>query len=226
MIRFSNNEMVETAKTLRGSIRKGNGLPKNVKMKDTNGQTRTVDKRYYNGLFEARNVFILRHGRVPNYVTLNSAANNPLVIDYQDKSTTCGPTSLSMATQMLYSYTSESKCATACKTGNHGTSPANLIAGAKSLGYTLTPINRNYKTVKASIDKGKPVIAHIETGGATKPGCLGYVNNYGHYILIYGASNDKYNVADPTKGIRLCTPGQIDHATNGRTLGYYSVGIL
>lgn len=226
MIRFSNDEMVKASKNIRAVIKNGNGLPKSIKMTDTEGNSRVVDKRYYNGLFEARNVFILKNNRFPRYVTLNSASNNPLVIDYQNLSTTCGPTSLSMATQMLYSYISEQKCASACKTGSHGTSPANLIAGASSLGYKLTQIPRNLTSVKNAINKACPVIAHIETGGNTKPGCLGYTNNYGHYILIYGVSSDKYLIADPTKGIKKCEPSRIDKATNGRTLGYYKVGIL
>ena len=227
MIRFMNSEMVKAATTIRTSIKNGKGLPKSVTMKDTNGNSRIVDKRYYNGLFEARNVFILKNGRVPNYVTLNSAANNPLVMDYQDNGYTCGPTSLSMAIQMLYSYKSEQVCAKACNTIiGSGTDPSSLIAGAKSLGYKLTPMTRNYKNVKASIDKGKPVIIHYETAGKTKPACMGFINNYGHYALIYAATNDYYYIADPTKGLRKCFHSQIDKATNGRDLKYYSVGVI
>lgn len=225
MTKFLKSEMSKASKTLRKSIKDGKGLPKSIKMIDSNGKTHTVEKKYYNGLFEAQNVFIRKHGRYPNYVTLNSTANNPLVMDYQNNAYNCGPTSLSMAIQMLYSYVSEQKCATACHTGSGGTDPSNLISGAKSLGYTLTPISRNYKRVKASIDKGKPVIAHVETGGNTKPACLGYVNNYGHYILIYGAINDYYYIADPTKGLKKCKPRMIDKATNGRSIHYYSVGV-
>jgi ABC-type bacteriocin/lantibiotic exporter with double-glycine peptidase domain len=145
-------------------------------------------------------------------------------MDYQDKNTTCGPTSLSMAIQMLFGYVSEKKCATACHTGSTGTSPDNLIAGAKSLGYKLTKISRNKTAVKSALSKAEPVIAHIQTKPAS---CLGYVGDYGHYILIYGMTNDNlYKIADPTKGIKKCKPTILDNATNGRSLGYYRVGII
>ena len=223
MTKFLKAEMNNAAKILRKSIKEGKGLPKSIKMVDSSNKTHNIEKRYYMGLFESQNVFIRKHGRYPNYVTLNSASTNSLVMDYQDTGYTCGPTSLSMAIQMLFGYESESKCTKACKTGSSGTSPDNLIAGAKSLGYKLTRIDRTYKAVKNSIDKGKPVIAHIETGGKTKPTCLGFVNNYGHYILIHNATNDYFYVADPTKGIRKCSPKQINQATNGRSIYYYSV---
>lgn len=226
MIKFSKEEMTRASKTIRANIKADKGLPKSITMTDTTGKKHTIEKRYYNGLFESRNTYIHKHGKSPAYVTLNSTANNPLVMNYQNKSTTCGPTSLSMATQCLYGYKGEVKCETACKTTSSGTTPDNLIAGAKTLGYKLTSISRNYKSVKACLDKGYPVIAHIETGGSTKPACLGFVNNYGHYILIHRAVNDKYYVADPTKGLKVCTPSQIDKATNGRDIKYYKVGIL
>ena len=221
-----NDAIVKASKTIQKSIKENKGLPSNVSMKDDAGKTHKLSQKEYAGLFEARNVFILKHGRVPNYVTLNSIANNPLTIDYQDKITTCGPTSLSMASQMLYGYTSEQSFEKACKTGANGTSPANLIAGAKKLGYKVLQIGRNSGAVKNNLKLGKPVLAHIETGGKTKPACLGYVNNYGHWILIYGVSGDYYLVADPTKGIKKCAFKQINNATNGRSIHYYSVSPL
>lgn len=226
MIQFTKEEIAKATKTIQASIKASKGLPKEIKIKDTTGKTRTLDKPHYAGLFENRNIYIHKHRKAPSKVTLNQTANNPLVLNHQDSSVTCGPTSLSMAIQVLYGYKGEEKCKIACKTGSSGTSPDNLIAGAKSLGYKVTPIGRNYKSVKASIDKGKPVIAHIETGGNTKPACLGYLNNYGHYILIHRATGEKYYIADPTKGLKTCSPGQIDKATNGRNIRYYSVGIL
>ena len=226
MIQFTKEELAKAAKTIQASIKAGKGLPKEVKIKDTTGKTRVLDKAHYAGLFENRNIYIHKHKKSPSKVTLNATAHNPLVLNHQDSPVTCGPTSLSMAIQCLYGYKGEEKCKIACKTGSSGTSPDNLIAGAKSLGYKVTAISRNYKSVKASIDKGKPVIAHIETGGATKPACLGYINNYGHYILIHRADNNKYYIADPTKGLKVCSPGQIDKATNGRGIKYYSVGVL
>ena len=226
MTKFFNDAIVKASKTIRNNIKEGKGLPDTVTMKDSNGKSHKLNKKEYSGIFEARNVFILKHGRVPNYVTKNTIANNPLVMNYQDSSTTCGPTSLSMVAQMLYGNTSENAFAKACKTGSSGTSPENLISGAKSLGYKVSKIGRNSAAVKNSIRLGKPVVAHIETGGKTKPSCLGYVNNYGHYILIYGVSGDKYLVADPTKGLKKCAFAQINNATNGRSINFYSVSPL
>ena len=95
MTRFSKNEMSNASKYIQKYIKAGKGLPKTVEMKDMNGKNHKLDKAHYNGLFEAQNVFIRKHGRYPNYVTLNTTANNPLVMDYQDNAYTCGPTSLS-----------------------------------------------------------------------------------------------------------------------------------
>ncbi|WP_296875535.1 cysteine peptidase family C39 domain-containing protein [uncultured Methanobrevibacter sp.] len=226
MTRFMNDVIVKASKTIQKSIREGKGLPDKISMKDSNSKTHNLSKKEYAGLFESRNVFILKHGRVPNYVTKNSTANNPLVMDYQDSSVTCGPTSLSMAAQMLYGNTSESAFKKACNTDSNGTSPDELVAGAKKLGYKVTKIGRNSSAVKNSLKLGKPVVAHIETGGGTKPKCLGFLNNYGHYILIYAVSGDYYLVADPTKGIKKCAFSQINKATNGRSIHYYSVSPL
>lgn len=226
MTKFMNKEMVKAGKTIRKSIKENKGLPGIIKMVDSEGKTHKVDHKHYAGLFESRNVFILKNGKAPNWVTLNSTANNPLVIDYQNNAYNCGPTSLSMASQMLYGYTSEMEFAKACKTGKNGTSPANLVAGAKSKGYKVSQIGRNSAAVKNSLKLGKPVVAQIETGGSTKPACLGYINNYGHYILIYGVSGDYYLVADPTKGLRRCKFAQINNATNGRDIHFYSVSVL
>ena len=225
MVKFSKKEMSTTAKTLRKNIKNGKGYKSYVNMVDMNKKAHKLSKAQYMGLFEAQNVFIMKNGRYPNYVTLNSTANNPLVMNYQDNGYTCGPTSLSMAIQMLFGYVSEKKCATACGTViGSGTSPDKLIAGAKSLGYKLTKISRNKTAVKSALSKAEPVIAHIQTKPAT---CLGYTGDYGHYILIYGMTNDGlYKIADPTKGIKKCKPTILDHATNGRAIYYYRVGIL
>ena len=220
MTKFSKSEMKKAGQTLRKTI--GKGYPKTIKMTDMNNKTHNIDKAHYMGLFEAQNIYIRNHGKYPNYVTLNTTANNPLVMDYQDNGYTCGPTSLSMATQMCFDYISEQKCAKACKTViGSGTTPANLITGAKSLGYQLTRIGRNYSSVKKALQAGMPVIAQIQTKPAT---CLGFVNDYGHYILIYAVTSDGYyKVADPTKGLKKCKPSILDKATNGRDIGYYSV---
>ena len=224
-MRFSKNEMQAAAKALRKNIKNGKGYPSYHSMVDMDNHPHKLTKAQYMGLFEAQNVFIMKNGRYPNYVTLNSTANNPLVMDYQDNGYTCGPTSLSMAIQMLFGYKSEKACAKACGTViGSGTSPDKLISGAKSLGYKLTKISRNKTAVKSALSKAEPVIAHIQTKPAT---CLGYVGDYGHYILIYGMTNDNlYKIADPTKGIKKCKPSILDNATNGRSLGYYRVGII
>ena len=222
MTNFSKKEMKKASNAIRKYMKEGKGLPRVVEMKDMNGKVHKLNKSQYNGLFEAQNVFIRRHGRYPNYVTLNSTANNPLVMDYQDNGYTCGPTSFSMATQMLYDYISESKCAKVlnCVYGS-GTDPSSLVANAPKLGYTVTKIGRNFASVKQSLNKGWPVIAHIQTKPAK---CLGFLNDYGHYILIYGTtSGGDYKIADPTKGLKICKPSVLDKATNGRSIYYYSV---
>lgn len=224
-MKFSKTEMANAAKTLRKNIKDGKGYLSYLTMKDMAGKSHKLTKAQYMGLFEAQNVFIMKNGRYPNYVTLNSTANNPLVMDYQDNGYTCGPTSLSMAIQMLFSYKSEKTCAKECGTViGSGTAPDQLIKGAKKLGYKLTKISRNKTAVKSALSKGEPVIAHIQTKPAT---CLGYVGDYGHYILVYGLTNDGYyKIADPTKGIKKCKSSILDHATNGRAIHYYRVGIL
>ena len=224
MTTFSKAEMKKASNVIRKSIKANKGLPKEVSMKSREGKTVKVDKKHYAGLFEAQNVYIRRHGRYPNYVTLNSVANNPLVMDYQDNAYTCGPTSFSMATQMLYDYVSESKIAKLvnCVYGS-GTSPSDLVGNAGKIGYKLVTIPRNFSSVKKCLDKGFPVIAHIHTKPAT---CLGFINDYGHYVLIYGyTSSGYYKVADPTKGLISCTPKILDKATNGRDIKYYKVEI-
>lgn len=224
MTRFSKEEMSATAKTLRKNIKNGKGYLSSINMVDMNKKVHKISKAQYMGLFEAQNIFIRKNNRYPNYVTLNTTANNPLVMDYQDTGYTCGPTSLSMAIQMLFGWKSEATCKKACKTSTSGTDPSNLISGAKSLGYSLTKIGRNKTAVKAALDKGLPVIAHIQTKPAT---CLGFLNDYGHFILIYGMTSDGYyKVADPTKGLKTCKPSILDNATNGRSIHYYKVGIL
>lgn len=225
MKRFSKKIMANTAKILRKNIKNGKGYLSYVTMEDMNGKNQKLSKAEYMGLYESQNVFILKNHRYPNYVTLTSTANNPLVMDYQDNGHTCGPTSLSMAIQMLFGHASEKKCAKECGTDSSGTAPDQLIAGAKKLGYQLTKISRNKTVVKNALKKGMPVIAHIQTKPAT---CLGYVGDYGHYILIYGMTSDGYyyKIADPTKGIKKCKPFILDNATNGRSIHYYRVGIL
>lgn len=146
---------------------------------------------------------------------------NPIRIQYQPNSYTCGPTSLAMCSQVLGKSTSISSFASACYTDGSGTSPSNLIAGARKLGFKVTPIGRSYSAVKKAIDNGKPVIAHVMT---ITMKCLGWQGNYGHYVVIYDYDDGYYHVADPTKGISWCYKDQVDYATRGyEGIQYYSV---
>lgn len=223
MTRFSKAVMQSAAKTINNSLKKGNGYPTSITLKDMDKKKdHKLSKKQYMGLYEAQNVFLLKNGRYPNYTTLVSTASNPLVMDYQNNGYTCGPTSLSMASQLLFNYVSESKCASTLGTViGSGTDPSKLVANAPKLGFTVTKITRNLASVKKSINKGFPVIAHIDT---IKAPCLGYTKNYGHYILIYGYTSDnKYRIADPTKGIKTCASSVIDKAMLNRTINYYQV---
>lgn len=223
MIRFSENELVKTAKTIRKNVKDGKGLPKTMKMKDMDGKNHTLKITEYLGLYQQKNIHIIRHGGTPNYVTLNSKCGTlPIAMNYQNNEYNCCPTSLSMATMCLFGYKSESKCASTLGTNTNGTSPSQLVNNAPKLGYTAKQIGRNYKSVLKSLQKGKPVIAHIQTKNAT---CLNFINDYGHYVLIYWCKKGYYYVADPTKGIHKCKASILDKATNGRNIHYYSIGI-
>ena len=93
--------------------------------------------------------------------------------------------------------------------------------GRLKSGYTVEKIGRNYASVKKALDKGYPILAHIDTKPAT---CLGYKNNYGHWTVIYGYTKDGYyKIADPTKGIKICAPRIYDKAMLNRTIYYYQV---
>jgi len=149
---------------------------------------------------------------------------NPVVWQRQPNGYTCGPTSLAMCSQILGKSTSISAFSNACYTTSNGTSPANLIAGARKLGFKVTAIGRNYDVVKKAIDAGKPVIAHVMTKTMS---CLGWQGNYGHYVVIYDYDDGYYHVADPTKGISWCWKSQVDNATIGYAgIQYYSVELI
>lgn len=222
MVRFSKAVMQSTAKILRKNLKEGKGYLTRIKMKDMDGKTHKINKAHYMGLFEAQNVFIIKHGRYPHFVTLNSTANNPLVIDYQNTAYNCCPTSMSMASQMLFNYHTEQEFVKALGTvQGSGTDPSKLVSNAPKLGFKAERIARNFSSVKKSLSKGYPVVAHIQTKPAK---CLGYTGDYGHYILIYAYTKDGYyKIADPTKGLKTCSPSILDKATNGRDIGYYSV---
>ena len=224
MTKFMNDAIVKASKTLRKAVKDGKGLPSSITIKDANGKSHKLDKKHYMGLFEQRNVFCLKHGRTPKYVELRSTSSNALVQDYQDNGYTCCPTSMSMCIGYLFDYHSESECAKKLGTVyGSGTDPSNLVANAPKLGVVAKPIKRTYSAVKDSLNKGRPVIAHIQT----KPAQIGYKGDYGHYIVIYGLTKKglrkAYKLADPTKGLITQTATIIDKATNGRDIKYYSI---
>lgn len=218
--------MNKASKEIRASLRKNNTLPTFITMKDMdNGKKQDMGTKQYAGLFESENVFRIKKGRQPNYTTFHSTANNPLVQDYQNWKMSCCPTSLSMASQILYNYKSESECIKALgtdKTGS-GTSPSQLTNNISKVGMKASIIPRNKASVTNSIKLNRPVIAHIDT---IKASCLGYARNYGHYILIYGVSGDYYKIADPTKGLKSCKCSTLDNAMKGRKINYYSISLL
>lgn len=227
--RFTKSTMEIAAQQIQSSISANRGLPETINIKATDGKTYTLTHKEYAGLFESRNIYIRTHGRYPNYVTMNTTANNPIVSFYQSTMYTCCPRSLANAIMGLYGkcggVSFEKECAKALQTqyDESGTSPGNIPNGAKKLGYTATIIQRTFTAVKASIDLGKPVLVHLQTGEYTKPKCLGYKNDYGHYVLIYDYSGNYYKVLDPTKGLKTCTHTEINHATKGRAINYYSI---
>lgn len=224
MVTFSKDMMNDGSKRLKNFVNKNKRLPNTLKMKSREGKTYELNKGQYAGLYENENVFQVKHNRQPNYTTLNSTTNNPLCMNYQDNGYNCGPASLSMISMLLYKYTSEISFVKACKTNKNGTSPDNLIVGAKSLGFKVSKINRNLAGVKNALNNGvSGVLAHIQTKPAT---CLGYLNDYGHWIVIYGVGGDKYVIADPTKGLKTCSTNILDKATNGRAIYYYKVELV
>ena len=224
MIKFSKAELNNKAKTLRKSVKDGKGLPKSLKLKGMDNKNYNLSITEYLGLYQQKNIFILRNGREPNYVGNHSKCSTlPIAMNYQDNSVNCNPSSFSMATMCLFGYVSESTSAKTFHTGSSGTSPSDMITGAKKLGYTATRIKRNYDAVYKSLSKGKPVVAHIRTRPAT---CLGFSGDYGNYVLIYWCTDKQYYIADPTKGIKKCKATILDKATNGRDIGYYSINIL
>ena len=224
MTKFLKNEVLKGMKTVKNGIKNGKGILKEITMKADNGKTIKLDKAHYNGVFEATNVFRLKQGRYPNYTTLNSTANNPLVMNYQDDSVSCGCASMNMCIQLVYGeWVDEKQIKKVFGTGSSGTAPDQLITGAKKLGYKVEKIPRNSASVKKARSKGYAVLMHIDTQKAPS---LGYRSdkNWGHWITCYGVTNNgKYRIADPTKGIKVAPIKEIDKAMLNRTINYYQV---
>lgn len=221
MVKFIKKDLESAIKTIRKNIKKGNGYPKKIKIKDSNGKSHKLTRKQYFGIFKQWNLFRLNHGRFPNYVTYIGKSKELAVINYQDNGYQCACASFNMAIQSLLDWEDESTIAKYFNTGKYGTSPSDMISGAKKLGYVIEPIGRNKKSVQKAFDKGFGVIAHIDT---IKAPCLGYKNNYGHYINIQRITKaGNYRVFDPTKGVMSVKPSCIDNAMLGRTINYYSV---
>lgn len=225
-MRFSKSMLQDGADRMFKWLKKQEGLPNWLKMvdMDTNKEYK-LTPRQYSGLYESRNLFWLKNGREPNYVTLTANASNPLVFDPQSTNYTCCPTSLSMASQMLYHYKTEDECSKALGTSpGSGTSPQQLIDNAGKLGFKIIPIKRNSKEVKKYLSKSLPVICHFQTD-QTRHCKNDYVSSFGHYALIW-AINDgsKYTVADPAKGVKRLYPFKcLDEGNKGYRQNYYVV---
>lgn len=225
MKRYNKTEYTDARKRIRRFIKENHRLPKHCNFKNQQGKIDNLTRREYCGLFQGYMQFYLKHGREPNYLTLNSEANYPLVINYQDDPYSCGVASLQMCLQFLFDYKYESYIKKTLGTNKSGTTPAQLINGAKKLGYKVTPIKREFKEVKKALDNYCPVILQIETKSAGK--CLGYKNSYGHYIMCYKAVDNKYYVIDPTKGKHTCNFMKLNRATGGSSnRKFYKVEIL
>ena len=223
-MRFAKKELLSAEKRINRWIKKGTGLPGYVTMveMDSKKKVRLYPKQYA-GLFESVNMFRLNNGRDPNYVNLVSNANNPLVFDRQNNAYNCCPTSLSMASQLLYHYKSETECSKALGTTKNGTSPQQLIDNAGKLGFKIVAIERKAKAVRDSLRLGYPVICHWQVDQTRQ--CKGdYIGSFGHYGLIWKCTDTEYIVADPAKGVNraykfLC----LDKANKGYRQNYYSV---
>ena len=224
MMRMKKNKYTDARKRIRRFIKEHHRLPKYCKFKNQQGRIDRLTRKEYCGLFQGYMQFYLKHGREPNYLTLNTEATYPLVINYQDDPYSCGVASLQMCLQFLFDYQYESKIKKTLGTNKNGTTPAQLINGAKKLGYKVTPIKREFKEVKKALDSYSPVILQIETKSAGN--CLSYKNSYGHYIMCYKADTNKYYVMDPTKGPKVCNSTTLNKATGGGNRKYYKVEMI
>ena len=224
MKRYNKPEYTDARKRIRAFIKEHHRLPKYCKFKNQQGRIDRLTRKEYCGLFQGYMQFYQKHGREPNYLTLNTEANYPLVINYQDDPYSCGVASLQMCLQFLFDYKYESYIKKTLGTNKNGTTPAQLINGAKKLGYNVTPIPRTFKEVKKALDSYSPVILQIETKSAGK--CLSYRNSYGHYIMCYKADTNKYYVMDPTKGPKVCNSTTLNKATGGGNRKFYKVEMI
>ena len=223
MKRFNKPEYTDARKRIRSFIKKNHRLPNYCEFKTNTGKKVDLKKDEYCGLFEGYMQFYLKNNREPNYLTLNSKASTPMVLNLQDDKYSCCPASFQMCMQFLFEFKFESYVKKTLGTTTNGTSPEKLISGARKLGYKVTPMGREFGNVRRALAEYKPVMMHIQTKPAK---CLNYVNDYGHWIMCYKVGDNVYYIADPTKGLKKCNFMQINRATNGRNLKYYSVEMI
>lgn len=222
-LRFSKSMLQDGAKRMNKWLKKGEGKPNWLKMTDMdNKKEYKLTPREYSGLYESRNVFWIKNGKEPNYVTLTSYSNNPLVMDYQNTNYTCCPTSASMGSQMLYNYHSEQEWAKVLGTSKgSGTSPSQLINNAPKLGVEIIPIKREPSVVRKYLNKDYPIICHWQVNQSRN--CKGdYATSFGHYGLIWNMTSSEYIIADPAKGVnRRYKFKCLDNANKGYRENYY-----
>lgn len=222
-MRVSKQELIDAEQRIRAFIKKEAREPNIVTMQDMDtGRDVDIPIREVNGLYYNTYIFWLKNGRYPNYATINIEKGEPTIQDYQDRSTTCCPASMSMAASKLFKPTSESTFAKVLGTNSKGTTPQNLVAKAPELGFDVKAIPRNLTSVQTALSQYKAVLTHYQTGPAD---CSGFINDYGHYALIRGVGSGRYEIWDPTKGRYTCPASMMDQATNGRSLYYYTVSL-
>ena len=223
--RFNKKDYNDARKRIRAFIKKEHRLPNYCIFKNQQGKEVKLTKSEFCGLFEGYMSFCLKNGREPNFLTLNSTSSSPMIMNYQDDKFSCCPSSLQMCMMFLFEYRKESEVKKALGTTKNGTTPSQLMNNAKKLGYKVTKIPREFREVKKALDSYAPVIFQIETKSAGS--CLSYQNSYGHYIVCYKAKDNKYYVADPTKGMKVCNFQVLNRATGGSSARYfYKVEIL
>lgn len=202
-------------------IKENKRLPTQVTLKRSDNRQVNYKIPQYMGIYRSFYQFHLKNNRYPNFVTPVYKADTSMIQNYQDNKYNCGPSCLSMISSKLFKYVTESAFAKACNTNKNGTSPANLIKGAKDLGFIVEKIERNRFSVERALSQAKGVIAHIDT---IKAPCLKYSQNYGHWIVLKNVLLNDYIINDPTKGENLeCRSTQIDYAMKDRKINYYSV---
>lgn len=215
-------DMADAETRIRNFIKTKQRLPGycNMRDKDT-GKWYQMKPKAYMGLFKSRNIFRIKNGRFPNYVTYTFDSDTPVAIDYQNNKYNCCPTSLAMVSQKLFKPLDEAYIAKVLGTNTNGTDPAKLIANAPKLGFKVTKINRTVPEVNSALGLHKGVIIHYQTKATRK--CSGFVYDYGHYAVIMAYKDGKYQIYDPTKGIYWCEAITMQNATNGRNIYFYTV---